>query len=140
MKRTHFSELSILKFSRYIRKAVVTKMKTPKTKTQDPLQKRRPFAKTKTPTKTKTHYKNEDPQRKRRPITKTKTPYQNKDTLLKQVQKRLLLPLWTKIMFISIALTHFEVNIFFKKKEKLVGPRGLINLSPLGPTTYHLAS
>ena len=35
-----------------------------------------------------------------RPTTKTKTPpYENEDTLLKRVQKRLVLPLWTKIMF-----------------------------------------
>ena len=53
---------------------------------EDPLRKRR------SPTKTKTHYENEDP-------TKTKTHYENEDTLLKQVQKRLVLPLWTKIMF-----------------------------------------
>ena len=51
-------------------------------------------------------YENEDPLRKRRPITKTKTPtktkthYENEVTLLKQVQKRLVLPLWTMIMFI----------------------------------------
>ena len=44
-------------------------------------------------------YENEDPLRKRRPPTNTKTPYENEDTLLKQVQKRLVLPLWKKIMF-----------------------------------------
>ena len=49
--------------------------------------------------KTKIHYENEDPLRKRRPIMKTKTHHENEDTLLKQVQKRLVLPLWTKIMF-----------------------------------------
>ena len=38
-------------------------------------------------------YENEDPP------TKTKTHQENEDTLLKQVQKRLVLPLWTKIMF-----------------------------------------
>ena len=38
-------------------------------------------------------YENEDPP------TKTKTHHENEDTLLKQVQKRLVLPLWTKIMF-----------------------------------------
>ena len=54
---------------------------------EDPLRKRRP------PTKTKTHYENEDPP------TKTKTHHENEDTLLKRVQKRLVLPLWTKIMF-----------------------------------------
>ena len=51
------------------------------------------------PTKTKTPYENEDPLRKRRPPTKTKTHHENEDTLLKQAQKRLVLPLWTKIMF-----------------------------------------
>ena len=45
-------------------------------------------------TKTKTPYENEDPP------TKTKTHHENEDTLLNQVQKRLLLPLWTKIMFV----------------------------------------
>ena len=35
-----------------------------------------------------------------RHTTKTKTHYENEDTLLKQVQKRLVLPLWTMIMFI----------------------------------------
>ena len=44
-------------------------------------------------------YENEDPLRRRRPTTKTKTHHENEDTLLKQVQKRLVLPLWTKIMF-----------------------------------------
>ena len=33
------------------------------------------------------------------PPTKTKTHHENEDTFLKQVQKRLVLPLWTKIMF-----------------------------------------
>ena len=53
---------------------VVSKTKTPKTKTRRPktyenedLRKRRP------PTKTKTSYENEDPP------TKTKTPYENED-------------------------------------------------------------
>ena len=47
-------------------------------------------------------YENEDPLRKRRPPTKTKTPYenedphQNEDPSLKQVQKRLVSPLWTR--------------------------------------------
>ena len=62
-------------------------------------------------TKTKSHYENEEPLRKRRAITKTKTPcenedslrnpptYENEDILLKQVQKRLVLPLWSKITF-----------------------------------------
>ena len=44
------------------------------------------------PTKMKTITKTKIPLRKRRPITKT-------NTLLKQVQKRLVLLLWTKIMF-----------------------------------------
>ena len=44
-------------------------------------------------TKTKT------PVRKRRPPMKTKSQHENEDTLLKQVQKRLVLLLWTKIMF-----------------------------------------
>ena len=78
MKRTHFSGLSISKFSRYIRKAVVTKTKTPKRKTQDPLQKRRSITKTNTPDE------NEDPLQKRRPPTKTKTHYENEDPLPKQ--------------------------------------------------------
>ena len=47
----------------------------------------------------RSHYENEDPPRKRWPITKTKTHHENKDILLKQVQKRLVLSLWTKIMF-----------------------------------------
>ena len=34
-----------------------------------------------------------------RPPTKTKSHHENEDTLLKQVQKRLVLLLWTKIMF-----------------------------------------
>ena len=42
--------------------------------------------------KTKTHYGNEDHP------TKTKTHHENEDTLPKQVQKRLVLPQWTKIM------------------------------------------
>ena len=51
-------------------------------------------------------YENEDslrkrrpPVRKRRPPMKTKSHHENEDTLLKQVQKRLVLLLWTKIMF-----------------------------------------
>ena len=50
--------------------------------------------------KTKIHYENEDPLRKRRPIMETKTHHENEDTLLKQVQKRLVLPLWTKVVCI----------------------------------------
>ena len=49
-------------------------------------------------------YENEDPLRKRRPPTKTKTHHENEDTLLKQVQKRLVLSLWKKIMF----MRHYE--------------------------------
>ena len=72
--------------------AVVTKTKTI-TKTKTPLRKRRP------PYENEDHHEKEDPLRKRRPITKTKTHHENDNTLLKQVQKRLVLPLWTKIMF-----------------------------------------
>ena len=56
-------------------------------------------------TKTKSHYENEEPLRKRRPPAKKEDSlrnpptYENEDILLKQVQKRLVLPLWTKIMF-----------------------------------------
>ena len=49
------------------------------------------------PTKTKTHYENEDLS----PPYENEIPWENEDTLLKQVQKRLILPLWTKIMFIK---------------------------------------
>ena len=42
-------------------------------------------------------YENED-LRHPPPPTKTKTHHENEDTLLKQVQKRLVLHLWTKIM------------------------------------------
>ena len=66
---------------------VVTETKTRKQRPKTPLRKRRLL------TKTKIHYENEDPP------TKTKALYENEDTLLKKVQKRLVLPLWTKIMF-----------------------------------------
>ena len=39
------------------------------------------------------------PLRKWRPLRKRRPPYENKDTFLKQVQNRLVLPWWTKIMF-----------------------------------------
>ena len=67
----------------YLRKG---RPKTPY-ENEDPLRKRR------------LPYENEDKLRKRRPHTKTKTHHENKDTFLKQVQKRLVLPLRTKIMF-----------------------------------------
>ena len=43
-------------------------------------------------------YENEDLRHPPPPPTKTKTHHENEDTLLKQVQKRLVLHLWTKIM------------------------------------------
>ena len=52
------------------------------------------------------------------PPTKTKTHHENEDTFLKQVQKRLVLPLWTKIMFMrhttkTKVLTEIFITAYF---------------------------
>ena len=60
------------------------------------------------------HYENEDPP------TKRKTHHENEGTFLKQVQKRLVLPLWTKIMFM-------------RHTTKTVEPHGTFNGTTLKP-------